>query len=128
MAKSYTSKRYKDWEMVEIRTKPRGLRKSRTLRVKSTSAVEEETDARLLRHDESLTASVDSITFEDAQSLRANADRATQQLATCTCTGSQETQTSRLSTTQLVSLAHTSTHERITVYSALRDAPLRVGG
>ena len=42
MAKQSGSTRYKEWEMKEITTKPKGLRKSRMLKVKSTSSVDEE--------------------------------------------------------------------------------------
>ena len=42
MAKQLGSSRYKEWEMKEITSKPKGLRKSRMLKVKSTSSVDEE--------------------------------------------------------------------------------------
>lgn len=42
MAKRSGSTRYKEWEIKEVTTKPKGLRKSRILKVKSTSSVDEE--------------------------------------------------------------------------------------
>ena len=42
IAKQSGSTRYKEWEMKEVTTKPKGLRKSRMLKVKSTSSVDEE--------------------------------------------------------------------------------------
>ena len=42
MAKQSGGTRYKDWEMKDITTKPKGLRRSRMLKVKSTSSFDEE--------------------------------------------------------------------------------------
>ena len=42
MAKQSGGTRYKEWEMKDITTKPKGLRKSRMLKVKSTSSIDEE--------------------------------------------------------------------------------------
>lgn len=44
MAKQLGSSRFKEWEMIDITSKPRGLRRSRMLKVKSTSSVDEEAD------------------------------------------------------------------------------------
>lgn len=42
MSKQSGGTRYKDWEMKDITTKPKGLRRSRMLKVKSTSSFDEE--------------------------------------------------------------------------------------
>ena len=101
-SRQYSSKKYKDWEVVEIKSKLKGKRKSRTLRVKSTSTAEEECRVHI---EESLSASVESLTFEDIQSLRENADKANQTQATSK--SSEQTPVGRLTTTQQTKVSWT---------------------